>query len=149
MVALVNDALPQRLSLTTRLGIAAGALACLTLFAVSLWLKPAAAGLGTHQQLGLPPCTVRTLFDMRCPACGMTTSWAYFVRGHWMRACQANVGGFWLAVLNVVVSSWLLASAAAGRWVCKCPRGEWVGGITIATVIVTLLDWGYRLISSR
>lgn len=142
-----SDALPRQLSSMTRGGIAAGALASLTLLAVTIWLKPMPSGLGTHQQLGLPPCSARLLFDLRCPACGMTTSWAHFVRGQWMRSCSASVGGFSLAVMNVVISPWLLASAIAGRWVYKCPRGEWVGGTTIAILIVMLLDWGYRLMS--
>ena len=43
-------------------------------------LQPAREGLGTHQQLGLPPCTFRVLFDRPCPSCGMSTSWAHLVR---------------------------------------------------------------------
>ena len=48
----------------------------LGLLAVARWLEPAASGMGTHQQLGLPACTTVTLFNVRCPSCGMTTSWA-------------------------------------------------------------------------
>src|SRR5690242_10680262 len=40
-------------------------------------LTPSPRGLGTHQQLGLAPCTVEQWFGMRCPSCGMTTAWAH------------------------------------------------------------------------
>ena len=35
--------------------------------------------MGTHQQLGLPPCNFVTLTGYPCPACGMTTSFALLV----------------------------------------------------------------------
>ena len=39
-------------------------------------LKPAAAGMGTHQQLGLPPCGWLAATGYPCPTCGMTTAFA-------------------------------------------------------------------------
>jgi hypothetical protein len=39
-------------------------------------LTPAAAGVGTHRQLGLAPCTMLAATGWPCPMCGMTTTFA-------------------------------------------------------------------------
>ena len=58
-------------------------------FGIAVWLKPDPRGFGTHQQLGLPPCTFRSLTGTNCPHCGLTTSFSWFV----MRAVvQINQG---------------------------------------------------------
>ncbi|NBO19844.1 MAG: DUF2752 domain-containing protein, partial [Proteobacteria bacterium] len=43
------------------------------------WLTPDARGLGTHEQLGLPPCGFYLWYGLPCPSCGMTTSWPHFL----------------------------------------------------------------------
>jgi hypothetical protein len=111
-------------------------------------LKPDARGLGTHQQLGLAPCTFRLVFAIRCPACGMTTSWAYLTHGQPLAALKANVGGTLLGILAIGFGPWLLVSGIRGRWLWK-PAGEWtlvVGCIVLMLVIV--LDWVCRLLVS-
>ena len=42
--------------------------------ALSVWLTPAEAGVGTHTQLGLEPCIMLSALGMPCPMCGMTTT---------------------------------------------------------------------------
>lgn len=66
---------------------------------VARFLTPDPRGLGTHQQLGLPPCSMRVLFDLPCPGCGMTTSWSLFSRGNFNASIETNTGGFLLACL--------------------------------------------------
>src|SRR5688572_11699523 len=79
-------------------------------------LTPDARGYGTHEQLGLGECAFVRLWDMGCPSCGMTTSWAYLTQGDIRRAAGANVGGLLLGVYALVAIPWLLASALRGRW---------------------------------
>jgi hypothetical protein len=120
-------------------------LGLLTPLGIAARLQPDPRGQGTHQQLGLPPCTFLMLFDRRCPSCGMTTSWAYAVRGQWWRAAATNSGGLLLAVVVAVLGPWLLASAAMGRWATRPPHeGVWAAG-AVAIVGVTLVDWVCRL----
>lgn len=69
-------------------------------------LEPDGSGMGTHQQLGLPPCTSVALFGMRCPGCGMTTSWSLFLRGQFVAAITANMGGVMLAIIGLVYVPW-------------------------------------------
>lgn len=114
---------------------------------VALWLRPAAKGYGTHTQLGLAPCTLTQIAGIRCPSCGMTTSWAYFVRGRVIQAAKTNSGGTLLAALAALSGPWLIVSGIAGRWFWRRPN-EWVAvGMAVAVVVVTMVDWGYRLSS--
>lgn len=107
-------------------------------------LHPSEQGLGTHQQLGLPPCSSRIMFGIRCPACGMTTSWAHFTQGHWWQSVQVNVGGFLLAIvacLVVVVSAVCFIYPNLDLMRYQKPAGIAAVGITL----ITLLDWLFRL----
>jgi len=113
--------------------------------AVACLLEPSSQHRGTHQQLGLPPCTFVVLFGRPCPACGMTTAWAHLVRGEWIEAFRANVGGTLLAVLNLVAVPWLLLSAACGRWLGWAPGDSAVAWAILLIALVTLIDWGVRL----
>ncbi|TWT56164.1 hypothetical protein CA85_45060 [Allorhodopirellula solitaria] len=120
------------------------ALVLFTLLAMARSLSPAAAGLGTHQQLGLPPCSMRVLFGLRCPACGMTTSWSHWTRGQWWPAAQANVGGVCLAFVALAVA--LVACRVV--WTGRLPSSRILTGLgwsIVATGAVTLVDWGTRL----
>ncbi len=124
--------------------IAAGGL-LLALLSTAWRLQPASAGFGTHQQLGLPPCTIVSLFGIRCPSCGMTTSWAYFVRGELLQALQANVGGALLAALALTSGPWLLLSGLAGRWWFRTPSDWNVIATSLLVLTATLIDWSVRL----
>lgn len=108
-------------------------------------LEPDTRGLGTHQQLGLPACTIRVLFGIRCPACGMTTSWSHAVRGEWPSALACNVVGAALAAAAMAGVVWTLASAARGRWWLWRPRENVLLAASITVVVLALVDWGVRL----
>ncbi|TWU59034.1 hypothetical protein Poly51_18190 [Rubripirellula tenax] len=87
----------------------------LTLIGVAANLTPDVDGLGTHQQLGLPPCTMRVVFGIRCPACGMTTAWSHFGRGQWPSGFSSNIAGFLLAALAVAFAPIAVRAAWTGR----------------------------------
>jgi hypothetical protein len=121
-------------------------LGLLALLATARRLEPDPHGFGTHEQLGLPPCTLKALVGIRCPSCGMTTSWAWVMRGRIDRALQANVGGVLLALLAAVAAPWVLLSGATGRW-CGVSPNDWVLlGVCVAAMVVTLVDWVSRLV---
>lgn len=116
----------------------------LTLLIIAGNLSPAQEGLGTHQQLGLPPCSMRVLLGVRCPACGMTTSWSYFAKGHWLDSINTNAGGFLLALLCIAI-------IVIAAHVIRCGRlpspliQKTLTMAGVAILIVTLLDWVARL----
>lgn len=121
--------------------IAAGLLAMLAL----AWrLEPNSRGMGTHQQLGLPPCTAIVLWGKRCPACGMTTSWAYLMEGRPLASWTTNAGGFVFAMISLVTAPWLAVLGYRGQ-----KAADWhVTALAIAMVAalaVTFADWVWRL----
>lgn len=83
---------------------------------IAMRLTPDPLGFGTHQQLGMPPCTFRTVTGLSCPHCGLTTSFAWFVRGQWSQAARANAAGLVLAVSAVLSWPWLLLVSVKGLW---------------------------------
>lgn len=117
----------------------------LGLLAVAASIQPDRRGWGTHQQLGLPPCTVQEVFGMRCPACGMTTAWAHFMRGNWYTALSCNVGGTALALACVVAIPWTIGTAIRGDWVWLRPTDGQTLCFCLAIMAVTVSDWLIRL----
>ena len=115
------------------------------LFVLASTLSPDPAGIGTHEQLGLPPCGLNALFEIPCPACGMTTSWVWFSHGHWIRSAQSNLGGFLMALLALPTLAWCLTSAFQGHWKAWFPRPFVIAGLMGATLAVTLIQWLFRL----
>jgi hypothetical protein len=67
---------------------------------------------GSHRQLGLPACTLRSLTGVGCPSCGMTTAFSLFVHADPAAAWNANWAGCVIAVLGLVGTGWFLAVAA-------------------------------------
>lgn len=117
----------------------------LVLLAIAVWLPPSQSGLGTHRQLGLPPCTLLDWYGFRCPSCGMTTAWSRLVRGQIVPALRANAGGALLAVAAIVGGPWLLGSGIRGRWIGGLPRDSWTIAVAVLILVTTLTQWIVRL----
>ncbi|TWT83700.1 hypothetical protein CA13_51670 [Planctomycetes bacterium CA13] len=118
----------------------------LALMMTAARLDPSPAGLGTHQQLGFPPCTSRILFGVRCPSCGMTTSWAYFMHGQWFQSAATNLGGFLLAIAAwgvIGVAAFCVAKPDTPLFSYQKP----VALTAIGIAAVTMIDWFVRLFS--
>jgi hypothetical protein len=82
---------------------------------IARWLTPDAKGVGTHQQLGLPPCTFYWLSGIPCPFCGMTTSWSYAAHLMPLRSFHNQPMGLVLFVITAAFIPGLLVMAAMGR----------------------------------
>lgn len=93
-------------------GVAAAALAVLITAAS---LSPDGRNIGTHRQLGLPPCGFLSMTSLPCPTCGMTTAFAYTVRGQVLSAVRAQAGGFLLAIATAGVALLAGWTALTGR----------------------------------
>ena len=110
-------------------------------------LSPDSNGFGTHQQLGLPPCTSVALFGVKCPSCGMTTSWSLATRGEFIEAARANAGGL---VLAIIAMAYLPASCYF-TWRGRSTRGGWFSlalGISIlVSLAIAVAQWLWRLYS--
>jgi hypothetical protein len=122
-----------------------GGLVLIGLLATASWLEPSRDGYGTHRQLGLPACSFMQMVGCRCPSCGMTTSWAYLMRGNVWGSLSVNTGGTLLGVIALVTGPWLLVSGLRGRWVGSPPHELVVIGMCVVMMLVILTDWLLRL----
>lgn len=102
----------------------------------------------THRQLGLPPCTFKVVTGLPCPSCGMTSSFALFVRGDVGNSLRANAVGTLLAAFCLFLVPWGLASAWTGRLVFV-RSFEWVlVRCVLAFVLLLFVRWGIVLLLS-
>ncbi len=114
-------------------------------FVVAYRLEPDPRGFGTHQKFGWPPCTIRVLFGVPCPSCGMTTSFANSTKGRLVDAARANLTALVLALLSALMVPWCFLSAWLGHlcWITK-------PGATAAVLLGTIcglatVEWLIRL----
>jgi len=114
-------------------GVAAS---CLTILCIAALLTPSRRGFGTHTGLGLPQCEFLARTGIPCPSCGMTTSFAWFVRGHLLRSFYVQPMGFILAGLAYCSFWGGLYLAITGRPVY---RVLWI--IPSRYYVVPLLAW--------
>lgn len=113
--------------------------------ALSRYLRPAERGFGTHQQLGLPPCTFLQLTGIPCPSCGLTTSFAHAAHGHWWQALLTQPFGvlaFSLTVVSLPLTAYLLYRRITWERLFYTRAAN---RILAALLVLYLLSWGYKI----
>lgn len=136
------------IGLTARTALVALAVFLISGFLLARCLEPNPLGMGTHRQLGLPPCTFITLFSLPCPGCGMTTSFAHFVRGNLFAAARANFAGLLLAMVSAMTIPWCLTSAAKGRLIFVDDPVPFASILLVSLGVIALIVWFWRLWSA-
>lgn len=128
-----------------RIFVLLGGLGLLALLATARWLTPDVRGLGTHEQLGLPPCGFYLWYGLPCPSCGMTTSWAWLTRGEIFQAVRQHFGGALLGVYSLLLGTWAVISAVRGRWLGGWPSSlTWAVKFSVLTLAI-LITWIVKL----
>lgn len=135
----------NRLSVAQRLAAATLGTAGLALLIIARGLEPDPRGFGTHEQLGLSPCTFQRWTGQQCPTCGATTAWSYALRGEMTQAAGVNLGGALSCVAALIGVPWLLLSALLRRWVVVRPNLRLLLTIATGWLLVALVDWLSRL----
>lgn len=118
-------------------------------FGIAGGLTPDASGVGTHRQLGFPPCTMVVASGYPCPTCGMTTAFSHAVRGELVRAFHAQPAGLVLALGCGLVAVLAVSTLVTGRgWRVNWYRVRplWC---TVALAVILLLGWGYKIAVMR
>jgi hypothetical protein len=98
--------------------------------------------MGSHQQLGLPACTFYTLTGLPCPSCGMTTSFAFLIRGDLAHSLRANAAGAALAVFCLLAIPWNVACAAWGNWLLVRSPLRVLSWFLTVFIVLALVRWG-------
>lgn len=134
------DVVPQRARWRAVLLMATAA----TVLIVASILDPDTRGMGTHQQLGLPPCGFIQATGLPCVTCGYTTAFSLAARGDLIGALgtqpaaaalamicaaalliglYAMITGMPLAPLMAPlrrgVTYWVMAAVVLGAWLYK------------------------------
>jgi len=121
-----------------------------SVFAIAVILDPYRDGRvwmeETHRQLGLPPCTLRSLTSLPCASCGMSTSFALAVRGDFYHSVQANFAGTLLALFGMAFIPWSLASALKGRLLGIRSLERAVIWTTLGFMAIIFGRWGILLL---
>ncbi len=122
--------------------LAAGSLAVL-LTAVAI--SPSPTGEGTHTALGLLPCQFLINTGIPCISCGMTTSFAHFVRGHFLASVYVQPFGAVLAILDGCLfwsALYIAVTGRAGHRIFRFVNGP---PIVWGMAILALLAWGWKI----
>ena len=119
----------------------------LGILATALWLDAAPTGLGTHQQLGLPPCGFLASTRLPCATCGMTTAFTHAVHGRLFTSLITQPAGMVMAMLTAIVaiiSLWaLVVGASLGpivQWLWR-PITLWL----FAALVIG--SWAYKALA--
>jgi len=117
---------------------------CLTLLILAASIDPDRRGHGTHEQLGLPPCGIVEMYDVPCPSCGYTTTFAYAIRMRWIAAIVNQPFAFIVflftlagipTALRVIVRRWsILYTSQSWPWT----------RIVLGGIALWLAAWAYK-----
>lgn len=138
----------RRLSAVEHAAYGAACLALATVFALSAWLHPDLSGFGTHTQLHLPPCGFYEVFHKPCPSCGMTTSFAWMIHGHPVKAVRAQPAGaavFLAAAFLLLYLPWAWAKRRPLLAIFDTPAFL---PIVLGLITIILVVWAERMIYS-
>lgn len=140
----------RRLVIWVRLALVLMAFGLIAVFWVALSLDPEQGERvwlqETHTQLGLPPCTFKTLTGLPCPSCGMTTSFAWLVHGNLWNSLRSNFVGTMLALTSLAFIPWGLASAMEGRLIGIRSWERWLVRLVLGFLILLFVRWGIVLL---
>jgi len=77
------------------------------LMIIPFFLQPNINGYGTHTQLGIHRCPLFTFFGIKCPTCGLTTSFSLIAKGELKQSIKIHPLGIpiYLCVIMVLLNS--------------------------------------------
>jgi hypothetical protein len=110
-------------------------------------LSPSESGIGTHEQLGLPPCGFLSVTGFPCPSCGLTTSIVWLMHGDIVKAALTQPFG---VVLTAVLMLGTILSGLAilrRKSITSLVRTEQIEWIQYGLLVVMILSWIYKISS--
>ena len=143
----------QRVGILGRLLALVLSMAAMALLVTAVLVKPSPEGVGTHRQIhwltpdgsAPPPCELLRITRIPCPTCGMTTSYAHFVRGNWLASFYVQPMGFVLALMTGAFFWACLFVALTGAPIHRLAtqiRGVvWITGL----VGFAIAAWGWKI----
>jgi len=134
-------------SLNARFIAGAVAALCLALLVTASKLDPDTHGHGTHEQLGLTPCAWPVLFDLPCPACGMTTACAHAADLEFASAFATQPMGAMVAIAAAVTFWIALHTAFTGSRSLTAFASVFAGKGAIVLIGGLIAAWVYKIVT--
>ena len=110
---------------------------------------PDARGFGTHEQLGMTPCSWPRSMGIPCPTCGCTTAASHLAHGEFLTAVVvqpfgvfftvAGLYGVWLALFHLATNRSLMWRISTWPW----------ARLLLLTICLCLLAWVYKIVAFR
>ncbi len=113
---------------------------------VAAYLQPDSRGYGTHQQLGMGACGMLIRTGYPCPTCGMTTAFAYAIRGRLLAAFYAQPAGLALALASAAVtalSGWAIFTGRLPTMLLREPSPHLLFWLLLLLLVG---GWGIKLV---
>lgn len=112
---------------------------------LGMWLTPSPSGVGTHEELGLPPCGFLTLTGYPCPSCGLTTVFALLLHGRIFDALRVQPFG-----VVLFICLFLAAGLSVTALILKIPFSEVISSrhaerFQLFLLVVMILSWIYKI----
>jgi len=98
---------------------------CWALVVTAVMLTPDQSGYGTHEQLGLPPCSTLARTGYPCPTCGLTTAVSASAHGRLTAAVRAQPFGLIIFATVVLLGITATAEFVSGRDMLSRLRPRW------------------------
>lgn len=111
----------------------------------SRWLTPSPSGVGTHEQLGLPPCGFLAVTGKPCPACGLTTAFAHLAHLELVASLRAHPVGLVLFALCLALLPSAAIGLARGSSVIEFIDRSAADRVSLGVAGALLLTWAVRL----
>jgi hypothetical protein len=119
------------------------------LLLIARLLRPSVDGVGTHRQLGLPPCAFLHFTGVPCPGCGLTTSVAHAARFHFYESVITQPFGmvvFIFAVLSIPLSIYLVYRRVP--W-ARLNRSRGRNLAIYSMIALFILSWLYKIAAMK
>jgi hypothetical protein len=112
-------------------------------------LDPDPRGLGTHEQLGLPPCGFLRDHGVPCISCGMTTAFAALAHGDPALALRSNPFGALLFLVAVLAPFHFAHALVTGLDPLRLMRHPRAAVILPIAGSLLLANWGVMVLLAR
>lgn len=117
-----------------------------TVLFLSYRLTPDGRGYGTHEQLGLKPCTFKVWTGYPCMTCGMTTSFTHMAHLQPLAALRVQPAGALLFLLTALFVPFGLRSAIGGRSIMDWIEHSWAKWIGLGMLVTLAASWIYTCV---
>jgi hypothetical protein len=118
---------------------------CGTVLGIAAWLSPDPAGMGTHEQLGLPPCGFEMATGMPCATCGMTTAFAHAAHGQLIASFITQPAGMLLCMFMAIYSIMAAYTLVMGISLLPVLQLLWRPLFFLMLGVLIGLAWGYKI----